>query len=527
MTAETANNSPLGKVSSGNECPPRVASLVELLGRIAEMTDDVILITDAEPIDEPGPRIVYVNPAFTRMTGYSPEDVMGLTPRVLQGPNTCAATRTRMREALREWQPIRCELLNYRKDGSEFWSELSITPVADEGGWFRYWVAVQRDVTGTKQRERELVNAQRLKAVGEMTGGIAHDFNNLLTGISGAAELLARRVAHDAESTKLVEAISGAARSGSGQVRRLLSFSQTPLLGRGPVDLHVLLQELALMLRRSLHDNITLEIDLDQQARWVDAEAVQLESALLNLVINAQDAIVGAGHVRLATRQLQEDGRDMVRLEVSDSGCGMDAQTLSRVFEPFFTTKEAGRGSGLGLAMVQAFITQMGGRIEARSEPGKGSSFIMSLAAAQPVIPAAAQTPGTRSLGSDATHAGRVLLVEDDDVVRLVGSTMLESLGYQVQTCANADEALATLRDDSSFDIVFTDMMMPGSMGGLGLAETVERLHAAVQVILTSGWSDAELPQDMRRDRPFLLKPYTLEDLEQAFSRVLSAQASA
>lgn len=527
MPPETTHNSPLRNAASGSESTPSVASLSELLGRLAEMTEDVIIITDAEPIDEPGPRIVYVNPAFTRMTGYSPEEVIGLTPRVLQGPKTCRVTRTRIRDALQEWQPIRCELLNYRKDGSEFWSELGITPVADGRGWFRYWVAVQRDVTGTKQRERELVNAQRLKAVGEMTGGIAHDFNNLLTGISGAAELLAQRVTQDAESAKLVEAIRGAARSGSGQVRRLLSFSRTPLLNRGPVDLHGLLEELVLMLRRSLRDNITLEVDLDPRARWVDAEAVQLESALLNLVINAQDAISGSGHVVLSTRHLEQDGRRMVHLEVSDSGCGMDEHSLSQVFEPFFTTKEAGRGSGLGLAMVQAFITQMGGHIEARSQPGQGSSFIMSLAAAQPVALPPGQIPLERSGAPHHAPVSRVLVVEDDDVVRLIGSTMLESLGFEVLTCANADDALAVLVDDSAFDVVFTDMMMPGSMGGLGLAQTVERLYPSLRVILTSGWSDAELPQDTRRHRPFLLKPYTLDHLEQAFSRVLQTHSAA
>lgn len=527
MTVEIAKNSPTRHAPSGSESAPFVTSLGELLSRIAEMTEDVILITDAEPIDEPGPRIVYVNPAFTRMTGYSAEEVMGLTPRVLQGPNTCAATRTRMREALREWQPIRCELLNYRKDGSEFWSELSITPVADASGIFRFWVSVQRDVSQAKQRERELVNAQRLKAVGEMTGGIAHDFNNLLTGISGAAELLARRVTQDAESAKLVEAIRGAARSGSGQVRRLLSFSRTPLLSRGPVDLHELLNELVLMLRHSLHDNITLEVDLDEQARWVDADAVQLESALLNLVINAQDAISGSGQVVLSTRHLVQDGRRMVNLEVSDSGCGMDAHTLAHVFEPFFTTKEAGRGSGLGLAMVQAFITQMGGSIEARSQPGQGATFILSLAATQPAAPPPGQMPLELSDAPHDAPVSRVLVVEDDDVVRLIGSTMLESLGFEVLTCVNADDALVVLSQDPAFDVVFTDMMMPGSMGGLGLAETVERLYPSLQVILTSGWSDAELPQDTRRDRPFLLKPYTLDHLEQAFSRVLSTQTSA
>lgn len=527
MTVDTANNSPLRDAATGNQAAPFAASLGELLGRIAEMTDDVILITDTESIDEPGPRIVYVNPAFARMTGYSPEEVIGLTPRVLQGPKTCQTTRARIRDALQQRQPTRCELLNYRKDGSEFWSELSITPVADASGIFRFWVSVQRDVSQAKQRERELANTQRLKAVGEMTGGIAHDFNNLLTSISGAAELLAPRVTQDAESAKLVEAIRGAVRSGSGQVRRLLSFSSTPLLNRGPVDLHELLNELVLMLRRSLRDNITLEVALDEQARWVDADAVQLESALLNMVINAQDAIQGAGQVVLSTRHLEQDGRRMVHLEVSDSGCGMDEHTLAHVFEPFFTTKEAGRGSGLGLAMVHAFITQMGGHIEARSRPGEGSSFIMSLAAAQPV----ALPPGQIPLElTDVPHDApvrRVLVVEDDDVVRLIGSTMLESLGFEVLTCVNADDALAVLVDDSSFDVVFTDMMMPGSMGGLGLAQTVERLYPSLRVILTSGWSDAELPKDTRRDRPFLLKPYTLDHLEQAFSHALQTHSAA
>jgi CheY-like chemotaxis protein len=253
---------------------------------------------------------------------------------------------------------------------------------------------------------------------------------------------------------------------------------------------------------------------------------VQLESALLNLVINAQDAIRGSGQVVLSTRHLVQDGRRMVHLEVSDDGCGMDDHTLAHIFDPFFTTKEAGRGSGLGLAMVHAFITQMGGHIEARSQPGQGATFILSLAAAQPAAPPPRQMPLELSGAPHDAPVSRVLVVEDDDVVRLIGSTMLESLGFEVQTCANADDALAVLVDDVAFDVVFTDIMMPGSMDGLGLAQTVERLYPSLRVILTSGWSDAELPKDTRRDRPFLLKPYTLSHLEQAFSRVLQTSSA-
>jgi PAS domain S-box-containing protein len=502
--------------------PPSAApgglSLGDVLGRIADVAEDVILVSEVEPLDEPGPRIVYVNPAFTRMTGYTSEEVLGRTPRLLQGPGTCPEACARIRAALQQWQPIRIELLNYRKDGSEFWVELSITPVADDTGWFRYWVAVQRETTAAKLREREMVAAQRLKAVGEMTGGIAHDFNNLLTAISGAAELLAARVGHDAESTKLVDAIRAAAHGGTSQVRRLMSFSRTPLLARGPVNLHTVLEQLGLLLRRSLRDNITLEISHHPQARWVDAEAVQLEASLLNLVLNAQDAIGHAGRIAIGYRPLVRDGQDCVCLEVSDTGSGMDDATLARIFEPFFTTKDAGRGSGLGLAMVKSFITQLGGEVAVRSQSGHGTTFSLILPGALPALPVAS-APGTSAAG----RACRVLLVEDDEVVRMTTAAMLESLGHAVHECENADEALEVLDSSATFDVLFTDLLMPGSMGGHALAALSRRRWPAMRIIMASGWADSDLPELTRPDSstPFVLKPYTRDDLAQAFARVL------
>ena len=500
--------------------PPSTMTLADLLGQIGEFTEDVVLITEAEPLDQPGPRIVYVNPAFTRMTGYTSEEVIGRTPRLLHGPNTCPEARTRIREALRQWQPIRIELLNSRKDGSEFWVELSITPVADDQGWFRYWVAVQRETTAAKLREREMVAAQRLKAVGEMTGGIAHDFNNLLTSISGAAELLASRVGHDAESASLVDAIRAAAQGGTSQVRRLMSFSRTPLLARGPVNLHTVLGQLELLLRRSLRDNVTLEINHHPQARWVDAEAVQLEASLLNLVLNAQDAIVQSGRIAIDYRPVVRDGRAWVCVEVSDTGSGMDAATMARVFEPFFTTKDVGRGSGLGLAMVKSFITQLGGEVDVRSQSGHGTTFVLTLPAAMAAPPVAA-APGRSAPG----RACRVLLVEDDDVVRMTTCAMLESLDHEVHECENADDALAVLEGAATFDVLFTDLLMPGSMGGHALATIAKTRWPAMQVIMASGWADSDLPEHAAADSsvPFVLKPYTCDDLARAFARVLPA----
>ena len=496
--------------------------LDDLLKRIAEFTEDVILVSEAEPLDEPGPRIVYVNPAFTRMTGYTPEEVIGRTPRLLQGPNTCPEARALIRQALQQWEPIRIELINYRKDGSEFWVDLSITPVADGNGWFSYWVAVQRETTAARLREREMVAAQRLKAVGEMTGGIAHDFNNLLTAISGAAELLASRVSHDAESAKLVEAVRAAAHGGTSQVRRLMSFSRTPLLARGPVDLRAVLEQLGLLLRRSLRDNVALEISHHPQARWVDAEAVQLEASLLNLVLNAHDAIEHSGRIAIDYQPLVRNGHSLVCLQVSDSGSGMDEATVARIFEPFFTTKDAGRGSGLGLAMVRSFITQLGGEIAVRSQPGQGTTFTLTLQASAPALPVASQASP-----SAAGQTCRVLLVEDDEVVRMTTCAMLESLGHEVRECENADAALEVLGGAATFDVLFTDLLMPGSMGGHALAEIARLRWPAMRIIMASGWADSELPEHSSADSstPFMLKPYTRDDLARAFARVLAPVA--
>ena len=623
--------------------PGQSSTLNQLLPRLAEFTNDVVLITEAEPLDGGGPAIVYVNAAFTRMTGYAAEEVIGRTPRILQGPGTSAVARAQIRAALEARLPIRIDLLNYRKDGSEFWVELSITPVADDAGQFRYlvsvqregsqlrrfdeqkrlyesilssmesgivvvdalrpdapvefanaaflrmtgyredevlgrscwqfhgaqsdstahdvlrgaiangrpasvellshrrdgsafwshvlmaplhdatgavvkFVGVQRDLTEQKLREREMVAAQRLSAIGELTGGIAHDFNNLLTAIGGSAELLSQRIGHDADLVHLVDTIRHASRHGTSQVRRLLNFSRTPMLARGTVDLRAVLAQLEALLRTALRGDIALEITQHPQARWVDAETVQLESALLNLVLNAQDAIEGTGSIRIVTRPIEGADGPRVLIEVSDSGCGMDEATLGRVFEAFFTTKEQGRGSGLGLAMVHAFVTRLGGSLAARSQVGSGTTLSMTLRAA---APGGTEIGVLDAPGDAPVRSGRVLLVEDDEVVRLTARAMLESQGHRVVAVGNAAEALASLSESGRFDVLFTDVMMPG-LSGLELAALAKVQYPGLKVILASGWADSKLPNQMPVDSvdPFVLKPYTLDDLEKAFAQL-------
>ena len=623
---------------------PTSLTLNELLPRLADFTNDVVLITEARPIDGGGPAIVYVNAAFTRMTGYAPSEVIGLTPRILQGPKTSAVARAQIRTALQNYQPIRIDLLNYRKDGSEFWVELSITPVADDLGRFRFWVAVQReasqlqrfdeqrrlyelilanmdgglvvvdalrpgapvefvnaafvrmtgysedeilgqncrqfqggqtdsearavlrraiqegqpadvelldyrkdgtsfwnhvsiaplrdasgavvkfvgvqrDLTNQKRREHQVLAAQRLSAIGELTGGIAHDFNNLLTAIGGSAELLSQRIGHDADLVHLVDTIRHASRHGTSQVRRLLNFSRTPLLARGTVDLRAVLAQLQALLRTALRGDIALEISQHPQARWVDAETVQLESALLNLVLNAQDAINGAGRIRITTLPIEVGENAMVQLAVIDSGCGMDEGTLGRVFEAFFTTKEPGRGSGLGLAMVHSFVSRLGGTIRAHSEVGRGTTLTMTLLAATPGETEAGRLEAT---GDGPARPRRVLLVEDDEVVRFTAHAMLASQGHEVMAVDNPVDALSSLADTGPFDVLFTDVMMPGGLSGFKLAALAKARHPGLKVILASGWADPTLPNQPSADSgdPFLLKPYTLADLDTAFAQL-------
>lgn len=451
------------------------------------------------------------------MTGYSLADILGRSFEFLQGDGTDPEAHAKLAQGIAAAEPVTVELLNYRKDGTPFWNLMTITPLRDAKGKVIKFVGVQRDVTATKQQQVEQVASQRLRAVGEMTGGIAHDFNNLLTAISGASELLLQHSQSNPDQTALAQTIHSAANRGTSQVRRLMAFSRTPLLARGSVDLGDLLAKLQALLIRSLHDDIELVLDLSDDARWVDAEAVQLESALLNLVLNAQDAMPRGGRIEIRASAVAEAGRPMVRLLVRDNGSGIDEATQAQIFEPFFTTKPVGRGSGLGLAMVRAFVSQLNGRIEVQSQVGQGTTFVLTLPAAHAPQDDDGPLGRTQPLPSSAC---RVLLVEDDDVVRITANAMLRSLGHQVTEAANADEALELLSGDLAIDLLLTDILMPGHLSGRDLADQVHQSRPTLPIVLSSGWADSELPTNAGAtdQHHFLLKPYTLAELQQAIA---------
>ena len=494
---------------------------LRLLESAVARLNDIVLITEAEPVDEPGPRIVFVNEAFVQRTGYTREEVIGQSPRILQGPNTQRDALDRIRKALCDWQPVRAELINYTKDGEEFWLELDIVPLADSKGWYTHWVAVERDVTERKRTAELLRQSQRLESVGQLTGGVAHDFNNLLTVILGNAELLQEQVLGSGQTT-LAEMIVTAAQRGADLTQRLLAFARRQPLDPKTVDVNRLAADMEPMLRRTLGEHIEIELSRGGGLWHALVDASQLENALLNLCLNARDAMPSGGRLTIETANvhLGQDYADQhvevkpgqyVMLAVSDTGAGIPKDILRRIFDPFFTTKSPGKGTGLGLAMVYGFVKQTGGHVAAYSEVAEGTTVKLYLPRARVEIahdeaprPAAVQTGGSEY----------ILLVEDDDLVRQYASGLLKSLGYRVHSVSDGARALEILRSQDPIDLLFTDVVMPG-ISGRKLAEEASKLRPDLPVLYTSGYTENAIVHHGRLDPGvhLLSKPYRREEL--------------
>ena len=387
-------------------------------------------------------------------------------------------------------------------------------------------------VAGMIQRRRteeQLAHAQRLDAIGQLTGGIAHDFNNLLTVMSGSLQLLQVRCADDPEAADLIASALRSASRGAELTRKLLAFARRQRLSPIAVSPPRLLEDLEKMLRRTLGESIRLSVDCPASLPPVYADAAQLDSALVNLVLNARDAMPQGGAIRLSVREVTDEARDAAadrpqgsRIEfcVEDTGHGMTAETLARACEPFFTTKRAGHGSGLGLSMVYGFAEQSGGQLRIRSRLGHGTQVTLAL----PVAPACANV---EHAGAPPIVEGRgehVLVVEDEPEVRDIAIAFLASLGYRATAVGDAGQALALLARERDVAAVFSDVMLGGGMNGAQLAAEVRAARPDLAILLTSGYEDAQLLEQPRAHPPahaLLRKPYSREDLAAALRRCL------
>ena len=510
-----------------------------LLEAAVTASGDGVMVAEAAPPGALGPRVVFANPAFEQIMGYSAEEVVGLSPSVFCVPGSGGGSPTlfdpgagaevsaleAIRAALRGTAPAWLDLPARRKDGGSIWTEWQVVPVTDHAGRVAHWVAVVRDTSERRRLEDQLRQSQKMEAVGRLAGGIAHDFNNLLTVILGNAMVLKQGLA-DGNTDELVDDIAGAADRAAGLVRQLLTFSRRQPARPEVVDLNAVVTNMGGMLRRLLGEKVTVATKLAAGPVPTRIDRGQLEQVVVNLAVNARDAMPGGGTLTISTAAVPgpDGGSRFARLQVTDTGTGMTADVKAKVFEPFFTTKGPDKGTGLGLATVYGIVQQAGGRVGLDSTPGAGTTFRIDLpwsaTAAVPQSGILPTPPGGPGIGRGRT----VLLVEDEESVRKFARMALEGQGYTVTEATDGESALRVLQPDRPPDLLVTDLAMPG-VGGRELAARVRADHPGTGVVFVSGYApDADRLGGVP-GAVFLPKPFTPVDLVRAARRALSRVA--
>jgi PAS domain S-box-containing protein len=470
------------------------------------------------------------NAGAEQIKGYSADEIVGQHMRKFYAEEDRARSvpENALVAAVREGK-YEAESWLVRKDGSRFYANELIETIRDDAGELAGFAKITRDITAQHEAQvaldetrEQLAQAQKMEALGQLTGGIAHDFNNLLMIVSGYAQILQRRLSEPKE-VQAVEAIRAAANRGEKLTRQLLTFSRRQQLMPVLVDLHARIGGVRDMLAPSLRGNIELVVDIEDKIWPVEVDLGELELALVNIAVNARDAMPEGGKITLQARNVvltpgsaagALEG-DFVALAIIDTGIGMSPDVLQKVFEPFYTTKPVGKGTGLGLSQVHGFANQSGGAVTVASEPDRGTVVTVYLPRTRTEMPI--ERAGV--LPEREKVQGTVLVVEDSRDVADVTSALLEQLGYRVVRAENAAEALRHLQQGIEFNLLFSDIVMPGTMDGLGLAQVCREQFPDLPVLLTSGFSDAAQAADGRFD--ILRKPFEISVLEQAIEQVI------
>ncbi len=488
------------------------------------------LITDPNQPDNP---IIFASRGFQRLTGYRAEEVLGRNCRFLHGKQTDPETVAALRAAICAGRECSAEILNYRKDGTTFWNALFVTPIRDERGKLLYFVGVQTDVTERRTLEQAFRQSQRVAAVGQFVGGVVHDFNNLLTIILGSCDLLRSDELLTDFARSTIGDIREAARRATSLTRQLLAFSRKQAMTPLVLDLNEILKDLNKMLMRLIGENIELSYNLFPAIWPVRLDPGQIEQVVVNLAVNARDAMPSVGKLSIETANVEWSAEDCrgfaerkpgryVRLVVADSGSGMPPEVQARMFEPFFTTKEAGKGTGLGLAIVQSIVKQSGGYIDVVSAVGGGTSFAIYLPAVEDQVTREALD---KDRPSRTAGAETILLVEDEEGIRRLARRALEKQGYAVLEAGDGQEALCVAQAHAGpLHLVVTDVVMP-AMGGRQLVERLLVRFPAMKVLYMSGYGgDAVAEQGI--DHPsqaILQKPFSSLDLLLKVRQLLDA----
>jgi PAS domain S-box-containing protein len=496
---------------------------IEERRRIFETSHDLILVTDTAG------NFIQVSPSVTSILGYEPSEMIGHSAVEFIHPDDLDNTRSEMRAARRGQNNRNFETRYIDKAGKAValnWTGTWSEPV-------RRHFFIGRDLTEKQTADAHIRQVQKMDAIGQLTGGVAHDFNNILTVITGTIGILEEAVAGQPELVAIARLIDEAAERGANLTKHLLAFSRKQPLQPTEVDVNGLMLEAAKLLHPTLGEQIEIIPLLAEDAWTALVDPNQLTTAILNLALNARDAMPDGGKLTLESRNIYLDEAyasmhsevtvgDYVMIAVSDSGTGIPATLLERVFEPFFTTKEIGKGTGLGLSMVFGFIKQSGGHIKIYSEEGHGTSIKMYLPRATGLSQTAAEVPLSASVarGNEA-----VLVVEDDAMVRKYVITQIESLGYTTLEAANAAEALNVIDTAATVDLLFTDVIMPGIMNGRQLVDVARTRRPSLKVLYTSGYTENAIVHHGRLDSGVLLlaKPYRKAELARMLRMALGS----
>ena len=499
------------------------AQFMAAIGQAAE----AVMITDAKAM------IQYVNPAFEQITGYTSAEAVGKIPNMLKSGKHNASFYEELWETLRQGETWSGQFINKKKDGSFYTEEATISPVRDALEQTVNYVAVKRDITEEIAREEQFRQSQKMEAVGQLVGGIAHDFNNLLQVICGFADIARARIDSSDPASENINEVIKAGKRATTLVKQLLAFSRQQVILPTDLDLNEVIADGLKMLRRALPEHIEFKFVAGKNLGVVHADCGQLEQVLMNLCVNAGDAMPNGGALTLETEALEvgeenallypwaQPGR-YVLLSITDTGGGMDQQTREHLFEPFFTTKEVGRGTGLGLSTVYGIVTQNKGHIQAHSELGKGSVFKIYL----PVV----DRQAIGILDSDAPPmAGgveTVLVAEDDKTILALAELTLSSAGYTVLSARDGEEAVRIFEEHAEeIDLVIMDVVMP-RMGGKEALEKILELKSGLPYLFVSGYSKQTGYTDFieNRELQLLSKPYQSVDLLQKIRDTLDAK---
>jgi PAS domain S-box-containing protein len=478
-------------------------------------------------------RFERVNRRFCEILGYDADDLLKFASSIdTTHPDDREADAQAVAKLFAGANSITLEKRYLKRDQQVVWVRLTLSVLRSPEGDPRTFIGVIEDISARQALEEQLRRSQRLESIGQLTGGIAHDFNNLLTIILGGAEMLTGEAAPGSQPRVIAEMIGSAAERGADLTRRLLAFARRQSLQPAAIDVNQLVLGLDNLQRRTLGENVEIEF-VRAAGLWnAQVDPGQLESALLNLTINARDAMPDGGRLTIETANswISQDYADQhvdvqpgqyVQLSVSDTGVGIAPKDLGRVFEPFYTTKEMGKGTGLGLAMVYGFIRQSGGHVDIYSESGHGTTVKMYLPRAHDKLGTA--TGHKRQLDvSCGTET--ILLVEDDEMVRRLARDQLTSLGYEVIEAANGPQALELIRGTRTIDLLFTDVVMPGGMSGRQLSEEASKVRPALKVLYTSGYAENAIVHHGRLDPGVQLlgKPYRRTELAKKIRDVLA-----